>query len=259
MHCITDPQEKRACQKMSEDMPDITVSISTSKKHTITFPSNSYGTVIRDLRDLSKELPLMATSIFDTLGPHERESTYQKCLQVELERAGVRAELEVEVDLVYKDSIVGCRKADLVVEVAGQKAVIEIKACTDLLPDHSKQLHFYMRALDIRHGYLINFPSDNKFPEIGSIVNMVLMSLRGDGNIAHLIPRWLDLRPKQVRIVQFNDVYHLEGAEMKQAIKTRKEEPIQKLDVAIAKSTGLPCKICIKNGGRHSCRYHRSS
>jgi GxxExxY protein len=245
---------------MSEYMPDIAVSSSSSRKPTITFPSNSYVAAIRDLRDLSKELPLMVTSIFDTLGPHERESTYQKCLQVELERAGVQVELEVEIDCVYKGTIVGHRYADLVAQVAdGQKAVIEIKACTDLLPDHSKQLHFYMRALNIRHGYLINFPSDSKFPEIGAIINMVLTSLTGDSNISHLIPRWLDLRPKQVKIVQFNDVYLGGDAEMKKAIKTRKEDSMQRPDVAIAKSTGLPCKICIKNGGRQNCRYHRSS
>jgi GxxExxY protein len=247
---------------MSEYMPDITVSTSSSRKPTITFTINSYvAGVIKNLSDLSRELPLMTKSIFDTLGPHERESTYQKCLQVELERAGAKVELEVEIDCVYKDTVVGHRYADLVVEVAdGKKAVIEIKACTDLLPDHSKQLHFYMRALNIRQGYLINFPSDNKFPEIGSIGNMVLTSLRGDGNISHLIPRWLDLRPKQVRIVQFNDVKHRQGAaEMQKAIKTREKESMQQPDVAIAKSTGLPCKICIKNGGRQNCKYHRSS
>jgi hypothetical protein len=92
---------------------------------------------------------------------------------------------------------------------------------------------------------------------MGSIVSMVLTNLRGDGNIAHLIPRWLDLRPKEVRIVQFTDA-HLQGSEMQKAIKIRKEEPMQKPDVAIAKSTGLPCKICIKNGGRQNCRYHVS-
>jgi GxxExxY protein len=273
---ITDLKEK-----MSEFMPDITVSTSSSRKPTITFPSNSYVAVIRNLKDLSKELPRMVASIFDTLGPHERENTYQKCLQVELERAGVQVEMEVEIDCVYKGTVVGHRYADLVVQVAdGQRTVIEIKACTgDLLPDHSKQLHFYMRALKIRHGYLINFPSDNKFPEIGSIVNMVLTSLTGDGNIAHLIPRWLDPRPKQVKIVQFNDVYLVGDAEIKKAIKTRKEESMQRPrkeesiqqrprkeeaiqqrpDVAIAKSTGLPCKICIKNGGRQNCRFHWSS
>jgi GxxExxY protein len=241
---------------MSDYMPGITVSIS-SRKPTIVYPSNSYEAVIRNLRDLSKELPLMATSIFDALGPHERESTYQKCLLVELEKAGVQVELELEIDCVYKGNVVGHRYADLVVEVAGEKAVIEIKSCTDLLPDHSKQLHFYMRALNIRHGYLINFPSSKTFPEIGSIVNMVLTSLQGDGNIAHLIPRWLHLRPKQVRIVEFSDV-HLQGAAMQKAIKMQKGEPIQRPDVAIAKSTGQPCKICIKNGGRQNCKYHQS-
>jgi GxxExxY protein len=264
---ITDPNEK-----MSETVPDITVSTSSSRKPTITFPNNSYVAVIRNLNDLSKELPRMVTSIFDTLGPHERESTYQKCLQVELERAGVQVMMEVEIDCVYKGTVVGHRYADLVIKVAdGEKTVIEIKACTtgDLLPDHSKQLHFYMRALNIRHGYLINFPSDNKLPEIGSMINMVLTSLTGDSNIAHLIPRWLDPRPKQVKIVQFNDVYVGGDAEIKKAIKTRKDESMQRLrkedaiqqrpDVAIAKSTGLPCKICIKNGGRQHCRFHWSS
>jgi GxxExxY protein len=251
---ITDPKEK-----MSEYKPDIAVSTSSSSKPTVTFPSNSYAAVIRNSRDFNIELPQMVMSIFDTLGPHERESTYRKCLQVELERAGVQVEMEVEIDCVYKDTVVGHRYANIVVEVAGLKTVIEIKACTDLLPDHSKQLHFYMRALNIRHGYLINFPSDNKFPEMGSMINMVLTSLTGDGNISHLIPRWLDLRPKEVKIVYFKDVYLGGDAEMKKAIKTRKEESIQPPDVAIAKSTGLPCKVCIKNGGRQNCRYHRSS
>jgi GxxExxY protein len=243
-------------------MPDIVVSVSSSGKPRVVFPSNSNEqAVIRDLEDLSRKLPRMVAAIFKTLGPHQLESTYQKCLKVELENAGVSVELEVEIDPMYKDIVVGHRYADLVLVFAdGQKAVIEIKAVTALYQDHSKQLHFYMQALDIRHGYLVNFPRDSTFPEIGPIVDIELVNLLGEGSVDDLKPRWRVLPPQQVRIVQITH-RSLQGAEKHEALKSRKEEVKIEPDVPIAKSTGKPCTICTKNKNaglqNWNCRFHR--
>jgi GxxExxY protein len=242
-------------------MPDIVVSVSSSGKPRVVFPSNSNEqAVIRDLEDLSRKLPRMVAAIFKTLGPHQLESTYQKCLKVELENAGVSVELEVEIDPMYKDIVVGHRYADLILEVAGQKAVIEIKAVTDLCQDHSKQLHFYMQALDIRHGYLVNFPRDSTFPEIGPIVDIKLMNLLGEGSVDDLKPRWRVLPPEQVRIIQISH-RSLQEAEKHEALVSQKEELKIESDVPIAKSNGKPCKVCTKNKntGRQNwnCSSHR--
>lgn len=82
------------------------------------------------------------------------ESVYQKALVVELREKGVCVEIEIPINVYYKNTIVGEFRADIIVEKA---IIIELKAVQNLIPIHEAQLVNYLTATNIDHGLLINF------------------------------------------------------------------------------------------------------
>jgi GxxExxY protein len=157
---------------------------------------------IPDLSSLSRLLPAMCSNIYAILGDQQTESAYQNCLKVDLEQAGVEVADEVEIKLSYKGVVVGTRRADLVLTVpSGEKTVIELKACYDLSSLHMEQLRYYMQALDIRHGYLINFPHQIGFPELNPNTHLVLTNLSDDETTEELYPQGPDVATIQDQII----------------------------------------------------------
>ncbi|KAJ1494382.1 PD-XK nuclease superfamily-domain-containing protein, partial [Baffinella frigidus] len=124
---------------------------------------------IRDLAGLDTHLPGICARIFAALACRENERTYQGCLKLDLESAGVRVDQEVQISLIYKGQPVGNRRCDLLLTTAdGQRAVIEIKAvgAGRLDATHMRQLYFYMLHMGVDRGYLINFPHQGGFPDV---------------------------------------------------------------------------------------------
>lgn len=66
-----------------------------------------------------------AMKVHNTLGPGFQEVIYQRCLAIELEKAGLAFVREQEHVIYYDGIEVGTRRADFVVE---KKVVAEIKA-----------------------------------------------------------------------------------------------------------------------------------
>lgn len=95
-----------------------------------------------------------AMKVHNTLGPGFQEVIYQRCLAIELERAGVSFVREQEHTIYYEEIEVGTRRADFVVE---NKVVVEIKALTALEDVHLAQAKNYVVAYDFPLGLLINF------------------------------------------------------------------------------------------------------
>lgn len=79
---------------------------------------------------------------------------YQRCLAIELERAGLEFRREVEQDIYYKGIHVGTRRADFVVE---KKVIVELKALINLEDVHLAQAKNYVVAYNFQKGLLINF------------------------------------------------------------------------------------------------------
>jgi len=124
---------------------------------------------IRDLADLEKHLPGICTRIFAQMPGREKERTYQGCLQLDLESAGVRVDREIDITLMYRGHPVGTRRCDLLLTTAdGQRALIEIKAVEAwrFRATAMEQLEFYMHHMGVDHGYLINFPRERKLPDV---------------------------------------------------------------------------------------------
>ncbi len=92
--------------------------------------------------------------VHNKLGPGFQEVIYQRCLAIELERAGLQFVREHSHQVLYDGVEVGERRADFVV---GGKIVIEIKAVVELSDSHLAQAKNYTVVYDYPRGLLINF------------------------------------------------------------------------------------------------------
>lgn len=99
-----------------------------------------------------------AMKVHNTLGNGFPEVIYQRCLQIELERANLKFGREVEQTIHYEDFVVGTRRADFVVE---EKVVVELKALINLEDVHLAQAKNYVVAYNFPRGLLINFGSNS--------------------------------------------------------------------------------------------------
>lgn len=92
--------------------------------------------------------------VHNTLGNGFQEVIYQRCLAIELGRAGLFFEREKAHKIYYENIEVGTRRADFVVE---DKVIVELKALINLEDVHLAQAKNYVVAYDKPVGLLINF------------------------------------------------------------------------------------------------------
>lgn len=95
-----------------------------------------------------------AFEVYRVLGYGFLESVYQKAMQVELQRQGLRAEIESPIKVKYQNVIVGEFRADLLVSEA---VVVELKTAKNYSPEDEPQLLNELKATGIKVGLLINF------------------------------------------------------------------------------------------------------
>ncbi len=95
-----------------------------------------------------------AMKVHNTLGNGFQEVIYQRCLAIELNKAGLEYNREQEHTIFYEGVDVGSRRADFVVE---NQVVVELKAVITLEDVHLAQAKNYVVAYDFDVGLLINF------------------------------------------------------------------------------------------------------
>lgn len=96
-----------------------------------------------------------ATKVHSGLGPGLLESVYDAALAFELTRAGLNFRRQVEVPVVYAGHNLGLGfRADLVV---ADSLLLELKSVEALAPVHLAQVITYLRLLQFKRGYLLNF------------------------------------------------------------------------------------------------------
>ena len=108
------------------------------------------------LDEITYKINGCAMKVHNTLGNGFQELIYQRCLAIELGRAGMNFGREVEQTIFYDGIDVGTRRADFVVE--GQ-VIVELKALINLENVHLAQAKNYVMAYDFPIGLLINFGS----------------------------------------------------------------------------------------------------
>ncbi len=104
--------------------------------------------------DVTEKIIGAAFEVYRVLGYGFLESVYQKALQVELQRAGVKAEIECPIKVNYKGAIVGEFRADVFVN---DVVVVELKTAKNYNSDDEPQLLNELKATGIKVGLLINF------------------------------------------------------------------------------------------------------
>ena len=95
-----------------------------------------------------------AFEVYRVLGYGFLESVYKRAMQVELQRMGLRAEVESPIKVKYKDVVVGDYRADLLVSEA---VVVELKTAKEYCSDDEPQLLNELKATGVKVGLLINF------------------------------------------------------------------------------------------------------
>lgn len=105
-------------------------------------------------KELTDKIIWCAYRVFNRMGSGFLESVYEKCLLIELERLGLRAEAQRPITVYYEDHVVGEFVADILVE---DVVIVELKAIREIHTVHEVQLVNYLQATGKHVGLLINF------------------------------------------------------------------------------------------------------
>ena len=97
----------------------------------------------------------IADDIWASLGPGYSEAVYHCAFEVALRSRKIYYETERIVPVFYEGQNVGHVRADLIVD---RKYVIELKSVGKLGETYRIQTQNYLKLLDIKEGFLINFP-----------------------------------------------------------------------------------------------------
>jgi GxxExxY protein len=98
-----------------------------------------------------------AIKVHRALGPGLLESSYEICLDRELNSRGLRVARQVPLPIVYEGITLDCGyRLDFVVN---GDIVIEVKSVEKLLPLHTAQVLTYLRLSGARQALLLNFNS----------------------------------------------------------------------------------------------------
>jgi len=108
--------------------------------------------------DIKEKIIGCAFEVHKFLGNGFQEVIYQRALALELTKAGLEFERELEQPIYYKEftDLIGTRRADFV--VAG-KVLVELKAIITLEDVYMAQLLNYLKAYRFEVGLLLNFGS----------------------------------------------------------------------------------------------------
>ena len=103
---------------------------------------------------LTEQIIGCAYCVYNKLGFGFLESVYEKCLMIELRKAGIKAESQAAIVVRYDDEVVGEFVADVVVEGT---IIVEPKSVRRMALSHEIQLVNYLAATRKDVGLLLNF------------------------------------------------------------------------------------------------------
>jgi GxxExxY protein len=96
-----------------------------------------------------------ATAVHRELGPGLFESVYEAALAQELKILGIQAHTQLEIPVVYKGIDLGLGfRADMLVE---DRLLLELKSTKEVTDIHVSQTLTYLRMLNLKRGYILNF------------------------------------------------------------------------------------------------------
>jgi GxxExxY protein len=107
--------------------------------------------------DVLEKIIGCAYRVYNKMGFGFLESVYEKCLLLELTKAGLRTESQQPITVRYDGEVVGEFVADLIVE---NDIIIELKSVRMISKIHEAQLVNYLVATGKPVGLLLNFAEE---------------------------------------------------------------------------------------------------
>ncbi len=108
-----------------------------------------------DENAISKVVLDCAFKIHTQLGSGLLEKVYRECLAYELTKAGLLAEQEVSIPVIYETVKLDCGyRIDILIN---KKVIIELKVVENFTIEHIAQTLTYMRFANCKLGLLLNF------------------------------------------------------------------------------------------------------
>lgn len=104
--------------------------------------------------ELTSHIIGCAMEVHKILGNGFQEVIYQRALEKEMLTKGLSFGREYNMDIYYKDSLIGTRRVDFLIE---DVISVEIKALIKLEDVHLAQAINYLEAYNLEIGLLINF------------------------------------------------------------------------------------------------------
>jgi len=95
-----------------------------------------------------------AMRVHASLGNGFQEVIYQRALAIELRKADLNFDRELEMPIYYDEEHIGTRRVDFLVE---NEIMVELKALTKIEDVHLAQGLNYLVAYNLEKGLLINF------------------------------------------------------------------------------------------------------
>lgn len=95
-----------------------------------------------------------AITVHRILGPGFKEAIYQRAFCLELDSVGLEYECEKNVSVRYKQWEIPGQKIDLLI---GGCVIAELKSASRMKELYKRQVVSYLRATDLRLGFIFNF------------------------------------------------------------------------------------------------------
>ena len=108
-------------------------------------------------KELTEKIIGCAYRVYNKMGFGFLESVYEKCLMIELKKAGLMAESQVSINVEYEGEVVGEFVADVLVEGL---IILELKSVRRIVRAHEIQLVNYLVATKIDIGLILNFAEE---------------------------------------------------------------------------------------------------
>jgi len=105
-------------------------------------------------KEITEKIISCAYRVYNKMGFGFLESVYEKCLLIELRKAGLQVESQQPITVRYDGEIVGEFFADIVVE---NTIILELKSVRMIVKVHEIQLVNYLVATGKPVGLILNF------------------------------------------------------------------------------------------------------
>ena len=107
-----------------------------------------------EYKDVTETVIGCAYNVYNKMGFGFLESVYEKCLLIELRKAGLDVESQKPITVYYENEIVGEFVADIIVN---DTIILELKSVRRIIKAHEVQLVNYLVATGKPVGLILNF------------------------------------------------------------------------------------------------------